>query len=341
MTTTNEAKGAVDNYLSAEEQAYFENRGSESAEGKFESSIVEPEAGAESSAGDSSTEHESSADADAADRVTNDGREEGFSFEDESDERDESSAGDEKSQGRDYEKAFKVERHKRKELKEQLEATARKTAEMEQAIAHLKASIQQPVEPEAREVIPDPEEDPLGYQQYKINKLEKTQNELNQYLHHQAQLQQKSAQERAFLDTYKSSASEYAKQAPDFQDAYKFLMKARLSEYEAVGYSPAQANELLVEDEMAIVAKAYQDKVNPAKRLYDLAKHRGFGTKTAPNSVKDLDQIQKGMQASKSLKSGGGQLSEGTPGMDSIDGMTFAEFDNLWAGYKNKAKGIR
>ena len=38
---------------------------------------------------------------------------------------------------------------------------------------------------------------------------------------------------------------------------------------------------LLIEDEMGIVAKAYQDKVNPAERIYKLAKARGFTGRTA------------------------------------------------------------
>lgn len=334
-----ENKGALDNYLSAEEEAYFKSHGAESAEEKVEESLSEER---EPVDGDVSaeSEHDDTAVAESAEPTDDAG---------DSDDEPDTLTTDEpvtKAQ-RDYEKAFKAERHKRKELKEALEANTRKTAELEQSLQQIQQSMRTPA-PQAAPVIapepaPDPSEDPLGYQQYQIQQLEKQITEQNKYLHQRHENEQQSAKKQAFFNMYRASAQEFAQKAPDFQEAYKHLVSAKVEEYMAAGYNQEQADQLLIEDEMGIVAKAYQDKVNPAERIYNLAKKRGYAGKTvaAKPAGKSLSDIKKGMENSKSLKSGGGEIEDKNHGIDDVDGMSFDEFDKFWAGYKSKAKGVK
>lgn len=330
-------EGIVDNYLTDEEKAYFESGGrDEKTEEKLEENYEK----------DTSEEDESS--------YTEETSEDTESIKDPHDEKTEDliddSEDEEESEGekakRDYEKAFKTERYKRKEMKEALEAQAKKAAELEQNLAKLQQAIaqgQQPTQqtPQPQEVIPDPQEDPLGYIQYEQNKIKQYVAEQNQYLRQQYEAAQKANKEQAFLQTYKQQADSYAKETPDFYDAYNHLVKEKLAEYVEAGYTPDQANRLLVEDEMAIVAKALQDNVNPAERIYKTAKRRGYNGPPKQNTkpVKDLAAIKKGLENSKSLRSGGGEMPDRELGIDNIDDMNDQEFEEFFNKFKAKSKG--
>lgn len=337
MTT----QGPLDDYLSADEEAYFKSGGAAGDEAKIEESL-----GDDTSDSDVSSDNVGSDDSGRTDVHAQDEADGGQDVSSDDFESDEATTGDESpSKGqRDYEKAFKSELAKRKELKEALDATNRKAQEMEQIVSQLKESMTRPAPaPEPKEVVPDADEDPLAYQQYKINKLERSLEEHNAYLRQQHDMQQRNSQQQAFMNTYRASAQEFAAKTPEFSEAYKFLLGARMAEHKAAGYSDQEAQSLLVEEEMSIVAKAYADKVNPAERIYNVAKNRGYSaanSKAAP-AKKSLSDIKRGMANSKSLKSGGGELPGSAPGLDEIDGMDFAQFDEFWASYKNKAKGQR
>lgn len=338
MTTA----GPLDDYLSADEDAYFKSKGAEGDESKIEESLGSDstnESGEQDAAQDSQEVRENILESgQAEDDAT-------LSSEEDDDASEPSEVDDAGSSKRDYEKAYKAELRKRKELKETLEANNLKALEMERILTQLKESMNKPAPaPEVIEIVPDPDEDPMAYQQYKINKLEKSLEDHNKYLRQQHDMQQRSTQQQAFMNSYRASAQEFAAKTPEFGEAYKFLLGARMAEHKAAGYSDQEAQSLLVEEEMSIVAKAYQDKVNPAERLFNVAKNRGYSaanSKKTSAAPKSLNDIKRGMANSKSLKSGGGELPGAEPGLDDIDGMDFAQFDEFWAGYKNKAKGQR
>ena len=345
---TEEVKGALDNYfnadLSAEEKAYFDSRGSEHSEEKVAETI------------DVKTEREQEPE-EVSQETGEDVLESGErqSSEGLQDEEDESSDADELDDepklkaDRDYEKAFKTERHKRKELREALEAQAKKTAEIEVTLNQLRQNaMQKQAAPEPlpakQEPVPDADDDPLGYLQYQIKQQEKAIVEHNKYLTKRHEIEQRSMQEQAFKQVYANSAKEFAQKQTDFSDAYNFLTDSKVKEYIASGFTPQQANEFLIEDEMALVSKAFEDKINPAERIYNLAKARGYSVddtskKQAP--AKSLSDIKKGLANSKSLKSGGGQPTEREAGIDDIDGMNFEEFDTYWNKLKASSKGMR
>lgn len=329
--------GAVDNYLNDEEKAYFESGGKNEDKIEYEDTNGNDESEPEDSTGESESSHES----DEPD-ARRDAEAEESNSEDYTDEDDAVSEGTgDSASKRDYEKAFKTERHKRKELKEALEAQARKTSEIEATLNAMREQQTKTLEKSIpEEQAPDPDEDPMGYQQYKINQLEKYAREQNKYLHDQHKAQQAQAQKQAFMNQYQNSAKQFAEKATDFPEAYKFLTQARMSEHIEAGFSPEEANALLIEEELSIVAKAYNDKVNPAERIYKLAKARGFATdKKAANTVKDFKAIEKGVKASRSLKDGGGIPPDKDLGFDDIDNMDFGEFDKFWDKFKSKQKG--
>lgn len=340
------SEGPVDNYLSAEEESYFKTGG------KNEERIGYDESGEpDGSKTPADSEGISDDDTGATDEPANvEPSEESddtspVSDEPETDEDTETSS----ETKRDYEKAFKTERHKRRELKEALDVQARKTAQMEATLEGLKQSMLKPSEtpPQAAlkpaEVVPDGEVDPIGYQQYEINQLKNSLKQQQDYLTSQQQSTQRNLAEQAFIQTYKQSAAQFAQSTPDFNDAYNYIVEARTKEFVAAGYTKAEADRLVIEDEMAIASRAFQDKVNPAERVYNLAKARGYTEQKAPVKAtpKSLDDVKRGIANSKSLKSGGGEVGDKEAGIADVDAMNFKEFDDFWAGYKAKSKSQR
>lgn len=335
MTTK---EGPVDNYLSAEEKAYFESGGKSENEFKYsDEGVSETISDSEElSNNDTGTTDDSrnvapnsEVDAESSHETT----------EPETDDDGENAP----ENTRDYEKAFKAERYKRRELKEALETQAKKAAEMEETLAQLKQSMLTPKTESSNvlpEIIPDPDEDPLGYQQYELDKIKEAVIKQNEYLNQQHESAIRQAQRQAFLNSYQKSAQEFAKTNADFYEAYKYIVGEKTKEYLALGYNQQEADSLLIEDEFAMAAKAYQDKANPAERIYKLATARGYTpTPTSKAPPKDLANVKKGLDNSKSLKSGGGELGEKDQGLGDIDNMNFQEFDAYWEKIKAKSKG--
>lgn len=333
--------GVVDGYLSKEEDAYFTSGGAKEPEN------VEVEGQEEESVEQSDGETEENTESQKNDYKVTDESKDYTKEEPTSQDDDGIESDDEPPVGkkRDLEKAFKTERHKRKEMREKLEANETRTRELESKLLELQQNLQtkQNEAPQPVENVPDPEDDPLGYQQYKIDKLEQTIKGQSDYLRQQHEYAQRTQNEAAFKIHYENQAKEYAKKQPDFMDAYSFLMSSRMQEHLAAGFNEDQAKQLLIEDEVAVASLAYKDRVNPAERIYSIAKARGYVSgKSQPKSKSpSIESIKKGLDNSKSLKSGGGELPNRVQGADEVDGMTFDEFDQFWSGYKNKAKGMR
>lgn len=212
--------------------------------------------------------------------------------------------------------ALHEERERRKEISAELQEYRERTRKMEEAIQKL-VEIQTPGVKE-----PSFDEDPLEAARLKIERLEQWTKQQQQLAEQQAAYQAQMARQQQFLGKYSQDAQSFMQQAPDFQDAYKHLVNSRLNEYKAAGYDNDMANRLLLEDEMAIAAKAYQDGVNPAMRMYELAKVRGYqkaaaqstvAPMTAPvnNSAAKIAELEKTIQASKSLGESGGRVDKG------------------------------
>jgi hypothetical protein len=201
--------------------------------------------------------------------------------------------------------ALHEEREKRKELQRELQANAEKTRRLEEAWERLQAQGL----PAAKES-PNFNDDPIEALRHEQEELKKRTDATNEYLrqqNHQAQMQQAQME---FVNKYAQSANAYKQENPDFQPAYGFLVESTKAELRAAGYNEDEVARALVIREAEVVAKAYQDGVNPAERIYNLAKSRGyFKSTTAPsqdvsNAQQKLEATKKGMELSKSLDGG-------------------------------------
>jgi hypothetical protein len=246
----------------------------------------------------------------------------------------ETQAIEEEKHSRNYQAAMKEERARRQELQRLHELQAQKIAQMEERFQKIIEIKQQEELPK----IPAYDEDPLENIRMTQKEIQDYVIQQNQYLQQQQAAAQRQSQQQQFIETYKAHTAEFAKSTPDCMQAYNYLVQTRLAEHQAAGYSEAQAHQLIVEDEAAIVAKAFSDGVNPAERIYSLAKLRGYAAKAPekPNTsamdetAKKLEQIQKSIQANKSLSNAGGKAdTKQGLSLQSIAEMDDDEFDKV------------
>lgn len=172
---------------------------------------------------------------------------------------------------------------------------------------------------------PDREADPFAYMAWLEEQLNAIGPKLEQVT---SQVQERDAGQ-ALRESYVADARTFARSAPDFGQAYNWLMANRDAELAAAGYAdPAERMRIMALDERDIVARSLQARQGnpsapgPAQIIYNLAKARGFtapaaaanGANGAAPAVvapretvtQQVENIQRGQAASRSLSSGGG-----------------------------------
>jgi hypothetical protein len=229
-------------------------------------------------------------------------------------------------EARNYRIAMQEEREKRRELQDELRETRLRQQRMEEAFQKFIERANNP-EPKA----PDFDENPLENLRYEQERLKQAQMRMHETELQRAQREQAYVKQQEFISKYQSDAASFTEKNPD-----DYLVKSRLEEHKAAGYTNEQANRLVIEDEMAIASRAYQEGVNPAERVYKIAKLRGFNHQPKPQSQphatsdkEKFEAVTKGIQASKSLSNGGGGKVDKPLTLESLTELSDDEFDRV------------
>jgi len=232
--------------------------------------------------------------------------------------------------------AMHEERQRRKEESAARQAAEQRAQRMEERFQQMLAMQQQPHQQE--EPLPDFDEDPAEYLRRTAEQTGATVQQLQNHIQQQQAQQQHAYQRDQFIYQYKGAAQQYAKTNPDFTNAYQSLLKGRISEYKAAGYDEQEAMQFVEQDELAIAAKAFQDGVNPAERIVELAKVRGWTVEREAELKKmleietgaeNVDRIRRGQAAGKSLSGSAGKR-EGALTLESLAEMDDDEFAEKW-----------
>lgn len=186
--------------------------------------------------------------------------------------------------------ALHEERMRRKEMGEELERIKR---------AHQEILEQLKPKPEPT---PDITIDPVENidRRLKAQEAFREQQELSRQEQKYAEHQQ--MQRQRFIDDYEQRAINFTKKQPDFMQAYRHAIDGRKNELIASGVDAKTADMMTTQEEEYIVAQALDQGADPAERMYNLAKARGY--KKTEAVEKSLDTIEKGQQ-SKSLSGAG------------------------------------
>lgn len=198
-----------------------------------------------------------------------------------------------------------------------------------------------------QEQAPDVNSDPWGYQQYVLQKLGSSVQEISQW--RQQQEQQNQAQQNAnrMMAWASQKTNEFAATTPDFGDAYKFAREDKIKELQAFGLDQPTIDKELERSQANIIAYAAQSGKNPAQLVYDYAKARGFKAEIVAKPVPDLNEkvktINRGQEASKGLsKTSGGAPTEISNLQDlaaASEDMSDEEFSKAFDKIAPKMKG--
>ena len=225
--------------------------------------------------------------------------------------------------------ALHEERGKRKELAKQVEQLRR---QQEQERAVLNDRLQQLYAMQQPQPQIDPN-DPIAVHDHALRSQQQQLAEIQQnqqWIHAQRQQQE---QEGQLVNWARMQALEYSKEKPDFNDAYKHVANQRAAMIAASGVAPEEAMQRLRNDELWFYYEAQRQGKDPAEALYQLAQSMGYRGKGGEQKMQTL---QKGVEASKSLGSGGAVSGNPTP--EQIANMSDDEFAEFKAGLGKKNK---
>ncbi|HEU4344817.1 MAG TPA: hypothetical protein VFU31_24980 [Candidatus Binatia bacterium] len=189
--------------------------------------------------------------------------------------------------------AFHQERAERKRLEGE-------AAEMRKRMEGMESRFQQILEA-SKPKPPAKDQDPVAYFDYELQSLKPKLEDLEKLKTELSHKDRLAKEQQEFMNTYVMAAQQFSQTQKDFDQAYQYLARSRVEELMEVGYDLPSAHQLSIQDEQRIVAKAFQDGVNPAERMYALAKKRGYQLQAPPGeksaAEQKLDVIDKGQKS--------------------------------------------
>lgn len=224
--------------------------------------------------------------------------------------------------------ALQEERAEKKQLKEELRQFKEWQAGVQEQLKQLPAAQQAQA--------PDPNVDPFGYQNWALQQLGGTVQEINQW--RQQQQTQAQAQEQAnrVLGWASQQAKAFEASQPEYPNAYKFASESRDKEYQALGFTdPAMRNALIEQDTARIIQHAAQNGLNPAELIFRFAETRGFQAKGKTQAQNALDpnaqaKIAAGQAAAPKLDKGGSTADGEMTAKDLANINDPEEFEKQW-----------
>lgn len=218
--------------------------------------------------------------------------------------------------------ALHEERSKRKQQQKELDELRDKFARADE---RMRVLFEKDKKDEAGH--PDPTDDPIGYQSWRADQLQKQLDEKSR------QVEESTGSVKSELETlkYKQYIDQqervFERTNPDYQKALDHLVAFRGSVLEELGIDDDDERRDMVNRDLGnIVGTALQRGKNPAEAVYKMAMKMGY-KKSEPE--KKLDTIEKGVKASSSLGSSGGKQGSAmtAEGLAEMSDEEFAKLD--------------
>jgi hypothetical protein len=216
----------------------------------------------------------------------------------------------------------KAEREARKAAEARAERMERRYDEMQKRLAPT---------PKAEE---DPEPDfntaPADWLKWDSRRKDKVISDLSAWKQAQERGGQQSAADAQFYREIAAAEEEFASTTADYSAALAHAQKSRLEYLKLIGMSPAEAMQTMHEETKFVARLAIQQGVNPAQRMYNIAKSQGYvpgGPKQT--GAEKIEQLARGQNASSKM-AGGGDMGDGLSLKALADIEDDAEFDKEW-----------
>lgn len=193
-----------------------------------------------------------------------------------------------------------------------------------------RAKLLQPKEEPKGE--PTPEDDFLGY----LERLEQNYHALKSTIEQQRQEAEIIAQNNAAIEDLNHSIAAAKTTQPDILQAIDFLTTTRANQLKVLGatrpipLSEQEITKAIGQDTLTILHACRQQRIDPAKALYDLAKASGYVPSEAPSQK--LGQLEEKLNASRTLSASGGGTVSAALSLEDIANMS----DQAFQGWINK-----
>ncbi len=213
--------------------------------------------------------------------------------------------------------ALREERAMRKEAEARAKAEAERLERAERRMDEINRRFEQYTSPLPKE--PTVDEDPVA--------VLKSQQEWRRQ-EEQRRLQEQ--QNHQFLNVYAAHVAEYRADNPDYDQAFTHWRKDLVLELQEGGLPLPQAIEQANMYERGLVQNALRDGKNPAERIYNLSKRRGYkaAAAAAPSNVDKIEAIARGQDAARSLGGASGTAPRRLT-LETIANMSDREFAKL------------
>lgn len=178
--------------------------------------------------------------------------------------------------------------------------------------------------------IPDPGDDIGGHLIAKTKSLEAKLASIDELISQEVRQRTIQQQQNDIMSAYMDKANEYMQTVPDFGDAYQVFVTSRIRDYELMGLPSNVAAEQAKRDEIAMAKMSMDAGVNPAERVYQLAKHRGYAPKAAQSAVTDAETVLAAAEAASSTR---GMSNANTGGKLTLERLATLEgkaFEDGW-----------
>lgn len=230
---------------------------------------------------------------------------------------------------------YEAELQQRREIQARIEERIRVAQEQRQAEEEVRNRVD----------IPDPNEDPLGYERARREQLERRLEAYEQNLQRSQQEQQRAWQEAQQREQISSTVQQvqamthqYAMANPDYYDALAFMQKRRDEELQMLGMDPQSRGQVLQNEAAMIVQGALARGENPAKLVHQLAKRWGFngngngnGTPLrGPTQNDRVSNMNRGQTVSRSLSDVPGVSGGSGYTLERLADMRQDDFDALY-----------
>lgn len=200
-------------------------------------------------------------------------------------------------------------------------------------------------EPEAAPP-PNPEDDIFAYSKWQAEQLAALQGKLSEQEKRDLEARQTQEREQAVWGFWDQSVRTISAEKPDFGDAATFLSEIRTKQLTALKSvhkqfaDPAAVNQQINNELKDIIIASAQSGVDPAQAIYEMAVGFGYtGKKPDAQPGETIEKIAQAVNGSTSLSAGGGTRPSAAPDAAAIANMSPEQFE-AWLS-KHGDKGFR
>ena len=217
--------------------------------------------------------------------------------------------------------ALKEERIRNRERQE---ASERRLKEIEDRFVRAQ---QEEIQEQDIYDIPDPNEDVIGATAAMREEMLRQREAQQEQQNFTAQEQEQQRLTQEIQRQTVSQVMEYKAEHPEYDDAYNHLRGNRESFYKAMGYTPADIQQVLAQEEFNVAYQLVGKGRNVAEAVVEMARSAGWKPQAAQNGAEKIQRVAEGQKQAKTLSGGGAP--DGELNLKKLNDMSDADFRKL------------